>query len=163
MLAVGSTGVAAGAEALGTSTVAGGSQLLSAGLSQPIVYPSALPPGLGPDLADTSIHGDFFSVEFDYPADPSANLPRAGYVTFSRNTYRLLSQDLNTARRRGFRPKQKTVGSRRVFYICGHICGYEWHENNYTYNAFGIGYADRSPNPVLGDLRLIIQSLVVLS
>jgi hypothetical protein len=41
--------------------------------------------------------------------------------------------------------------------VCGHICGYDWHEQRFTYQAFGI--YDANPGSEGRDLRLIITRL----
>lgn len=48
---------------------------------------------------------------------------------------------MRTVKARGSRPVRTRIGSRSVYHMCGHVCGYEWHQDGLTYSVFGIYYS----------------------
>jgi hypothetical protein len=84
-------------------------------------------------------------------------------VSFGRAKVSMLTADLAAARSRGSHPRRTRVGSRRVWRLCGHLCGFEWKEQNYTYFALGIYYKnDPGGDLVARDERTVVASLSLL-
>ena len=83
---------------------------------------------------------------------------RIGYIALSRAGKKQLKRDLEFSRARGFRPRKVMVGERTVWYLCGHVCGYEFTRGKYSYGVFGIYYAE-SERAVEKDMRRVLKAL----
>jgi hypothetical protein len=84
--------------------------------------------------------------------------------SFGRARTSQLRSDLATARARGSHPRRVRIGSRRVWRLCGHIRGFEWREQGYTYFSLGIYYKnDAGGDLVARDERTLIASLASLT
>jgi hypothetical protein len=80
-----------------------------------------------------------------------------GCVSFGRTRRGQLTEDLTLSRLRSYKPKRVIVGRVRAWYVCGHICGYDFRAQRLTYQAFGVYYA--RPGRERKDLRAIIRRL----
>lgn len=129
------------------------------GLVPAPLFPTSVPARLRD--AEARISGsERFTIVWD--RGTSDGLP-IGSVSFGRGKRSQLTLDLATARSRGSRPRQVRVGSRQVWRLCGHICGFEWREQGYTYFVLGIYYRnDPGGDLVARDERTLIASLAPL-
>jgi hypothetical protein len=129
-----------------------------AGLDPAALYPRALPPKLEDADVDFESKGAAFSVTWDRGCCADDEGTRIGYIALSRAGKKQLKRDLEFSRARGFRPRKVTVGDRTVWYLCGHVCGYEFTRGRYSYGVFGIYYAE-SERSVEKDMRRVLKAL----
>ena len=119
------------------------------------LYPTQLPERLQNADVTLSRHGHLYSVLWDRGIRNGR--PR-GYVSLSRNQSGALHEALTVSRRRGFHPRKVTVGTRRVWFLCGHICGYEFVSGQYAYGVFGFYYNPHDRRD-LRDMRFVLKAL----
>jgi len=122
------------------------------------LYPTRLPLRIQDSNAALSFSDGGFDVTWTRRGVESGQL--LGYLTLGRGSRRELSEDLRIARSRGFQPRRTRVGRFATWYLCGHICGYAWRAQSYTYSAFGIYYLQ--PGSERADLRALIKRLAPL-
>jgi hypothetical protein len=156
LIAVLPASVVAPAAAGAMTPQAARAKLRVAGLHPAPLYPFRLPAAVRSSHASVSITARQFSVVWDRGCCSAPGLNR-GYLSLGRAGYGQLGSDLSVSRSRGFAPRRVRVGSRRVWRVCGHICGYDWQEQGFTYQAFGIYYAKLGSEA--RDLRIIITRL----
>jgi hypothetical protein len=125
-------------------------------LSPVPLYPAHYPPRLRRSNASLSLDGSDFTVTLDRGSKRGS---RVGYVLFGRSSFDSLNDDLRVVRKRGFKPQAVKVGKRPVWYLCGHICGYVWHEQGLTYSVSGTYYLERTQSRLLSDMRALIKKL----
>jgi hypothetical protein len=143
---------ASAAMAAGTADVR--SSLRGLGLVPAPRFPTAVPPRLRG--SDAQLRGtESFTVTWDR-GTAEDGLP-IGFVSLGRAKASQLRSDLATARARGSHPRRVRIGSRRVWRLCGHLCGLEWREQSYTYFLLGIYYKNEAI--VARDERTLIASL----
>ncbi len=133
------------------------SSLRGLGLVPAPLFPATVPPRLR--RSDAQLRGaERFTVTWDR-GTAEDGLP-IGFVSFGRAKASQLRSDLATARARGSHPRRVRIGSRRVWRLCGHLCGFEWREQRYTYFSLGIYYKnDAGGDLVARDERTLIASL----
>lgn len=146
---------ASGAMAADTADVR--SSLRGLGLIPAPLFPTTVPSRLRG--SDAQLRGtERFTVTWDR-GTAEDGLP-IGFVSFGRAKASQLRSDLATARARGSHPRRVRIGSRRVWRLCGHLCGFEWREQSYAYFSFGIYYKnDAGGDLVARDERTLIASL----
>lgn len=128
-------------------------------LDPPMLFPTALPARLRD--ADAELSTDSGVVVSWDRGEAGGN--RVGEMTLSRGSRSQLAQDLRTSRSRGYRPRRTKLGSRTVWRLCGHVCGYEWSEQGRTYGVFGQYYVgDEDGQTVARDARALIKRLAPL-
>jgi hypothetical protein len=132
--------------------------LARAALTPPPLYPTTLPARIRDSDAELSITDGYFSVTWNRRG--SVGGTRLGYLQFGRARRGQLAADLKTARRRGDHPRRVQVGRHRTWYLCGHICGFDWRHGQFTYQAFGIYYL--RPGTERQDLERLIKVTHVL-
>lgn len=118
------------------------------------LYPTRLPQRLHDADVSLSLRAPLYTVTWDRGSDGGRPL---GYVDLARSYASHLRVDLAQVRRRGFHPRRVVVGTRRVWYLCGHICGYEFVSGRYAYGVFGYYYT--SDRRDLRDMRVILKTL----
>lgn len=135
------------------------SSLRGLGLVPAPLFPTTVPPRLR--ASDAQLRGtERFTVTWDRGTEDGLPI---GFVSFGRGKASQLRSDLATARARGSHPRRVRIGSRRVWRLCGHLCGFEWHEQSYTYFSLGIYYKnDAGGDLVARDERTLLASLAPL-
>jgi hypothetical protein len=128
--------------------------LAKAALTPPPLYPTKLPARIKDADAKLSIANGYFSVTWNRRG--SVGGTKLGYLQFGRARGGQLSADLKTARQRGNHPRRVKVGRFRTWYLCGHVCGFDWRYGRFTYQAFGIYYLQ--PGAERRDLKRLIAS-----
>jgi hypothetical protein len=118
------------------------------------LYPTRLPERLQDADVSLSRHAHLYTVIWDRGLDRGR--PR-GYVDLDRSYASSLRVQLAQSRRRGFHPRRVMVGTRRVWYLCGHICGYEFVSGRYAYGVFGFYYTRERKDE--RDMRAIVKAL----
>jgi hypothetical protein len=124
------------------------SSLRGLGLVPAPLFPTTVPPRLR--ASDAQLRGtERFTVTWDRGTAENG-LP-IGFVSFGRAKASQLRSDLATARARGSHPRRVRIRSRRVWRLCGHLCG------------FGIYYKnDAGGDLVARDERTLLASLASL-
>lgn len=133
-------------------------ELVAADLSPVPLFPPQLPARLRDANTSLKIRGQRFTVTWDR-GDGSRGLP-IGYVQFSRGPANALEANKRLARSRGFKPRTTRIDDRKVVFLCGHICGYSWRAQGFTYSVFGIYF--QRPGAERPDQRAVIKALRVL-
>jgi len=124
-------------------------------LSPTMLFPRSLPPKLR--RSKVTFDADLVQVMWDRGTSGDRRL---GYITLSRAPKSRLADDLETVHARGDNPVRVKVGSRHVWKLCGHVCGYEWIQDAQAYGVFGIYYWDDPRGlRVAHDQRTIIRRL----
>jgi hypothetical protein len=114
-------------------------RLIDADLSPRPFYPDRLPRLLRESDASIDVSRRRFPVTYDR-GEAASGRP-TGYVSFGRTRRRQLTDDFKLWRLRGYEPKRVLVGRVRAWYVCGHVCGYDFRAQRFTYQAFGVYYA----------------------
>lgn len=126
-------------------------------LDPSMLYPTSLPARLADADASLSLDGEV-AVSWDRGA--AENGLRTGWMGLSQRNRSALASDLRTSRRRGYRPRRTKIGTRRVWRICGHVCGYAWTEDRRTYSLYGVYYiGDEDGQALDRDMRFIVRRL----
>lgn len=128
-------------------------------LDPPMLYPSALPPRLRD--AEVSLFTEAgIAVSWDRGTVSAEDDNRVGFIGLSRSEPSQLRRDIRSARSRGYRPRTVRLRGRRVWRLCGHVCGYAWIERGRYYGVYGIYYVgDESGATVARDQRTLIRAL----
>lgn len=137
-------------------------QIKGLDLSPAMLYPSQLPSRLLDADAELSTDGNLV-VSWDRGAVSDTDDNRVGYMSLTRAPRSQLAEDLRIVRRRGYRPRRVRVAGRRVWRLCGHVCGYAWIQSGRYYGVFGIYYVGDEDGQTLDrDQRSIIRRLAPL-
>lgn len=134
-------------------------RLASAGLSPAPLVPTALPRALIGTKGKTEVSGARFTLTFQRGCCTAAG-GSFGYATFGRSPPGALDADLRTAESRGSPPTRRRIAGHKVYYLCGHVCGYEWVEGGFAYHAFGLYY--EKPGSEKQDLAALVRSVAPL-
>src|SRR4051812_29464079 len=92
-------------------------------LAPPMLYPAVLPRRLRDADVTLSTEGPIV-VSWDRGTVSASDDNRVGEIGLTRANRSQLREELHVARSRGYRPRQVRVGARKVWRVCGHICGY---------------------------------------
>jgi hypothetical protein len=85
---------------------------------------------------------------------------RVGFISLTRLPRGQLADDLRTSRSRGYKPRRVRLRGRRIWRLCGHVCGYAWIEQGRYYGVYGIYYVgDEDGQTVSRDQRRLIRNL----
>jgi hypothetical protein len=124
-----------------------------------MLYPSTLPSRI--HQADVTLSTDQgISVVWDRGTLSPTDDNRVGYISLNRGDRSQLHADLRTARSRGYRPRRTTLRGRRVWRVCGHLCGYAWIEHRRYYGVYGIYFVgDEEGRTLARDQRTLIRAL----
>lgn len=129
-----------------------------ADLDPSALYPARLPERLEDANVTFDANGSSFNVTWDRGCCGKDGDTRLGEIGWNRFPARRMKQDFKLARSRGFKPRRKVVGGRKVWYLCGHVCGYEFKRGRYAYGVFGIYYTEGGRRDER-DMRAIIAAL----
>lgn len=136
-------------------------QIIDLQIDPPMLYPTALPTRLSGTDATLDLDSGV-SVYWDRGA--AENGYRVGGMGLARRDRSALARDLRQSRRRGYRPRRTRIEDRRVWRICGHVCGYAWVENRRTYSLYGIYYiGDEDGQTLDRDMRYVVRHLEQLA
>lgn len=135
-------------------------ELVAANLAPTPLFPSSLPARLRGAGAELRVTGPHF--RFDWHRRLAGN-KYGGSLSLDRHTFNDLKEAFEYVRSRGGPPpRAEQVGSRRVIFLCGHICGYYWNEQGFSYSVAG-QYFDDPKGADFADMRAIIRSLQPLA
>jgi hypothetical protein len=124
-----------------------------------MLYPASLPARLA--AADVTLSTDAgIAVVWDRGQVSSEGNNPVGSIGLYRRPRNRLREDLRVARSRGGTPRKVWVGSRQVWRLCGHVCGYAWIEQRRYYGVYGIYYVgDETGSIAARDQRTIIRRM----
>ena len=137
----------------------GRAELVAADLQPTPLFPRELPLRLASAGTEVELIDDSFEVSW---ARRLAGDTYGGSISLSRQPEDALDELIENNRVRGDPSHVEQIGGRRVLYLCGHVCGFAWLEDGFTYGVFGQYFQDpRGADE--RDMRAIVARLAPLT